>query len=322
MEETKRRKLARKCEKLVELMMVSGVPTASGYEERIQFSEMEVVERGAQESGLLVNMPEGNSINGWDVNVAAVRTTSVKRTMRYHQHAVSDTFSRSFRFVGDVCSRQHEQEFLIRVRQDGKDEFHVGRRYGEFVKLHKRLRTEMPGKHLPPLPRKNKTSTSSWFGSNADDDASSVSSLSTQGNSMPEELPSSRTLAPSTGTVRRSISRSSMRSTKSPRASTTDVSRETVLYREEQRVSLRAFLRTVLQNKRISESKAMEEFLTARPIKLNEEEELDVQKRKAMDAVRIEEQKRFYEIARQRAAELDVYMEQFRRDIVESSKST
>jgi hypothetical protein len=63
----------------------------------------------------------------------------------------------------------------------------------------------------------------------------------------------------------------------------------------------------------------MEEFLTARPIKLNEEEELDVQKRKAMDAVRIEEQKRFYEIARQRAAELDVYMEQFRRDIVESS---
>lgn len=89
LEETKRRKLARKCEKLVELMMVSGVPTASGYEERIQFSEMEVVERGAQDSGLLVNIPEGNSINGWDVNVAAVRTTSIKRTVRYHSHAVS-----------------------------------------------------------------------------------------------------------------------------------------------------------------------------------------------------------------------------------------
>lgn len=70
-------------------MMVSGVPTASGYEERIQFSEIEVVERGAQDSGLLVNIPEGNSINGWDVNVAAVRTTSVKRTVRYHSHAVS-----------------------------------------------------------------------------------------------------------------------------------------------------------------------------------------------------------------------------------------
>ncbi|KAJ5769400.1 hypothetical protein N7520_003959 [Penicillium odoratum] len=300
LEETKRRKLARKCEKLVELMMVSGVPTASGYEERIQFSEMEVVERGANEKGLLVNMPEGNAINTWDVNVAAVRVTSVKRTVRYHPHA----------------------EFLIRVRRDDKEEYHIGRRYGEFVNLHRRLRTEFPGKHLPPLPRKNKTSTtSSWFGS-ADDDASSVSSLSSDRDASFEDLSgqSGRTLAPG-GTLNRSASRASFRSTKSPRASG-DVSRDTVLYREEQRVSLRAFLRTLLQNKRIAESKSLAEFLTARPIKLNEEELIDVQKRKKMDAIRIEEQKKFYEIARQRAAELDVYMEQFRRDIVESNGLT
>ena len=88
MEETKRRKLAIKARKLVELMMVSGIPTASGYEERIRFSEMEIVDRGANEQGLLVNLPEGNFINGWDVNVAGVRTTSVKRNIRYHQHAV------------------------------------------------------------------------------------------------------------------------------------------------------------------------------------------------------------------------------------------
>ena len=69
--------------------MVSGIPTASGYEERIRFSELEVVDRGANEQGLLVNAPEGNPINGWDVNIAGVRTTSVKRTVRYHQHAVS-----------------------------------------------------------------------------------------------------------------------------------------------------------------------------------------------------------------------------------------
>ncbi|OAX77391.1 hypothetical protein ACJ72_08313 [Emergomyces africanus] len=87
-EETKRRKLALKCEKLVELMMVSGIPTASGYEERIRFSEMEVVDRSANEQGLLVNIPEGHAIHGWDVNVAGARTTLVKRTVRYHQHAV------------------------------------------------------------------------------------------------------------------------------------------------------------------------------------------------------------------------------------------
>lgn len=91
LEETKRRKLALKAQKLVELMMVSGIPTASGYEERIRFSELEVVERGANEQGLLVNMPEGHSINGWDVNVAGVRTTSIKRTVRYHQHAVCNS---------------------------------------------------------------------------------------------------------------------------------------------------------------------------------------------------------------------------------------
>jgi hypothetical protein len=69
--------------------MVSGIPTASGYEERIRFSEMEIVERGANENGLTINAPSGHSINGWDVNVAGVRTTSVKKHLRYHTHAVS-----------------------------------------------------------------------------------------------------------------------------------------------------------------------------------------------------------------------------------------
>jgi hypothetical protein len=89
LEETKRRKLALKCQKLVELMMVSGVPTASGYEERIRFSELEVVDAGAIDHGVLHSIPEGNYINGWDVNIAGVRTTSVKRNIRYHKHAVS-----------------------------------------------------------------------------------------------------------------------------------------------------------------------------------------------------------------------------------------
>lgn len=63
----------------------------------------------------------------------------------------------------------------------------------------------------------------------------------------------------------------------------------------------------------------MAEFLTAKPFKPNEEEMIDIERRKEMDEKRIEEQKKFYEIARQRAQELDVYMEKFRRDIVESS---
>ena len=296
LEETKRKKLALKCEKLVELMMVSGIPTASGYEERIRFSELEVIDRGANEQGLLVNTPEGNVINGWDVNVAGVRITSVKRTVRYHQHA----------------------EFLLRVQQPGKPAIYIGRRYGEFAKLHKKVRTELPGRILHPLPRKNKSSSSHLFGG-GDDDASSISSVSTQGAGRAED-----SLSPFSAVGRshkRNSSRSSVQSLTRPSSESLRGDSVT-LYREAQRVSLRAFLRTFLQNPQIAETRAMVDFLTLQPIELNEEELLDIDRRKEMDAKRIEEQKQFYEIARKRAQELDVYMEKFRRDVVERNGLT
>lgn len=302
LEETKRRKLAKKAHKLVELMMVSGIPTASGYEERVRFEEMEVVERGANEQGLIANLPEGNYINGWDVNVAGVRITSVKRTVRYHQHA----------------------EFLLRVKRPDKPEYYIGKRFGEFAAMHKRLKTEMPGKILPPLPRKNKSSTLASI--SYDDDASSVSSVSTIDTVASDRNGSSRNLLShrrlKSGASRLSVSGSprgssphgSLNSSRAPSPMPS-----VRLHRENQRVSLRAFLRTLLQNPQIAESKTMNDFLTAKPLKLNEEEMDDVENRKEMDARRLDEQQKFYEIARKRAAELDVYMEKFRRSIVESN---
>ena len=210
------------------------------------------------------------------------------------------------------------KEFILRVRRAGTPDHFVGRRYGEFAKLHKRLRTELPGKVLQPLPRKNRSSTSSTFlGLGGDDDASSVSSVSTQNTGIAPDDSGSLRSAMGLG-HRRAASIQPDRS--SPRPSNEYRREHVTLYREDQRVSLRAFLRTCLQNPQIAGSHAMEEFLTSNPVKLNEEELEDLDRRKAMDAKRIEEQKRFYEIARQRAKELDVYMERFRRDIVESSK--
>lgn len=89
LEETKRRKLAIKCRKMVELMMVSGIRTASGFEERIRFAELEIVDANAIDTGVLNTLPEGNYVNGWDVNVAGVRLTTVKKRLRSHKHAVS-----------------------------------------------------------------------------------------------------------------------------------------------------------------------------------------------------------------------------------------
>ena len=146
------------------------------------------------------------------------------------------------------------------------------------------------------------------------DDASSVSSVSTQNTqyTAPDDSSSFRNLI-GMGHGRNP----SVQST--PRMSGEIPREKIVLYRENQRVSLRAFLRTFLQNEQIAESKAMYEFLTRDPVQLNQEELEDLQRRKDMDEKRIEEQKRFYEIARERARELDIYMERFRRDIVERS---
>ncbi|KAI0430241.1 hypothetical protein F5Y09DRAFT_341899 [Xylaria sp. FL1042] len=308
LEETKRKKLAVKCRKLVELMMVSGVPTASGFEERIRFAEMEIVDRNAIDTGMLNTMPEGNFVNGWDVNVAGVRTTSVKRNIRYHKHA----------------------EFLLRVKRKGEIEHFVGRRYGDFARLHKNLRNELPGKVLPPLPKKNKSTTTatglfSRTTDGADDsDVSSISSASTvlataQGNSLTESM---KTLTTRDHRQNKSASpRASTEGRLSP-AISVPKAENTILWREDQRISLRAFLRYLLQTQQIAQTKAIQEFLTQIPITPTDEDVDDIHRRKAVDAKRMEEQKEFFEIARKRAAELDVYMEKFRQDIVERNGLT
>lgn len=157
---------------------------------------------------------------------------------------------------------------------------------------------------LAPLPRKNKKHTSALL---------SVSTQNT-GSTIPDETSSLRGLI-GTGNAQNP----SLQSSRSPRISGEFQRVKVVLYREDQRVSLRAFLCTLLQNEQIAESKAMDEFLTGNPVKLNLEELDDVQRRKDMDEKRIEEQRRFYEVARERARELDIYMERFRRDVIESS---
>ena len=82
------------------------------------------------------------------------------------------------------------------------------------------------------------------------------------------------------------------------------------MWRENQRISLRAFLRNLLSNPQIAQTRAIQDFLTSTPIQPTDADVEDIARRKAMDEKRVEEQKRFYEVARKRAAELDVYMEQ------------
>jgi len=229
------------------------------------------------------------------------------------------------------------------VKQAGSPEIYVGRRFDEFKQMHRRLRMELPGKVLPPLPKKNKSdSILSMYG----DDSASESSMSQQSLAAAEPYDRPHTPNPAgglrsyiptfglgslSGTVTpthgRNLSTTSIDSRgRSPRPSvdSTNQNRKQpiVLFRENQRVSLRASLRGMLSNEQVARSSTMEEFLTRDPIVLNEEEMIDIERRKEMDERRIEEQKQFYLIARQRAAELDVHMEKFRRDVIENNGLT
>ncbi len=73
---------------------------------------------------------------------------------------------------------------MLRIKRKGELEYFIGRRYGDFSRLYKRLRTELPGKVLPPLPKKNKSNSTApgflgSFTGGGDSDASSHSSAST-----------------------------------------------------------------------------------------------------------------------------------------------
>jgi hypothetical protein len=200
--------------------------------------------------------------------------------------------------------------------------------------MHKRVRLELPGKVLPPLPRHSTSDQSLTY---RDDESDAESFISAQ-NFVVRDLESSHTsnspasssyslsgirnyLLPNRGLDPSHKRSSSTGSQRTPRASG-DLGRSFVLYRETSRVSLRAALRNLLQNDRVAQSSAIREFLTNDPVQLNEEEMADTERRKDLDEKRIREQQQFYEVARARAAELDVHMEKFRRDVVENSMFT
>jgi hypothetical protein len=208
--------------------------------------------------------------------------------------------------------------------------------------MHKRLRLELPGKVLPPLPRHS--SSDQVVHGNDESDADSLMSSPSIGPAADSNesvdktdsgggsysmaglrsylTPFSGSSSPKTGGGhKRNASTASVLSEKTPRASSDQQrKKEFILYREASRVSLRASLRTLLGNERISQSSAVRDFLTHDPITINEEELMDIERRKELDERRIRDQKQFYDVAKARAAELDVHMERFRREVVENSE--
>ena len=200
-----------------------------------------------------------------------------------------------------------------------------------------KLRHEFPGKVLPSLPRKETSSqtavvSTTLEGNDADDadDADLASS--------PETLSSSESRTPPSRTTEKTHSRAPSRTggllstagnyftRNSSSASVNSIpsippeSKQVLLWRENQRITFRGYLRTSLADPEVAKSKSMRKFLLSDPTTMTEADRTDEVRRREVDLARVEEQKNFFQIAQKRAHELDLYMEGFRRDIVENSK--
>ena len=119
---TKRKKLAKKFERLCLLLLSSGIRTASGKEESVtnpEWVDGDVDSRGplseASDAALAKAAPSiGTAVKGgYDVNVAGVRTVGVKRHIRERTHA----------------------EFIVCTKRAGREDVYVARRYGAFKRL-------------------------------------------------------------------------------------------------------------------------------------------------------------------------------------------
>ena len=198
-------------------------------------------------------------------------------------------------------------------------------------RLRKQLRDEFPGKDIPRVPSKNKAPTVlSGFRTavSAVLDTNEGESSETSGRSSPESF-SSATIesppvsspaspglpVPAVGSPLDDLSRHRSRS--SPTLHKQATSYDYQVPREKNRLTLRAFLRQIVNDKRLLRSNSLLQFLLSDPItKFTKEEEADIGRRLQMDQLRLAEQEQFVVESRKRARELDQWLKEFKHDLI------
>ncbi|KAK9496229.1 hypothetical protein V1508DRAFT_347229 [Lipomyces doorenjongii] len=365
-EETKRRRLAFRIQKLIEILMSSGIRTASGLEKGVHVDDIDLgttttglngdimnntttagVDTTDKDKFMIANAVDGYLINGVDINVVGVRVVHEKKHVRSQSHL----------------------EFLIRTRQENqKDDVYVSRRYSDFRNLHQELLHSFPEKSLPRVPMKNKNFTvvsDDHFSHSAPPSAalstigiddpdisprSSISHVASEISASSGGTAASTSPVPSPGpassvskTLSHKFSKRSLTRHKSASFSSSPASSTTLhanlenlsikkdpakvnetgtvkLPGELQRLSLRAFLRSLVAIASVAQSEIFRKFLTDRSFRLSDitpAEIADIRLRQDADAVRLEEQFEFFQIATQRARELDNYMAEFKKNLIQ-----
>ncbi|GLB33834.1 putative PX-associated protein [Lyophyllum shimeji] len=160
---------------------------------------------------------------------------------------------------GRIRSRAHE-EFIIRTRRSNFPDIFVSRRYGDFRTLASELQRVHPNEQIRPPPPKDRTAVIS-------------APMSPPPDSYWEADPSSQSDIPP-----------------SPPPGGLQASR---LAREKNRLTLRAYLHSLLATSTIASSPVLKSFLLSGPVTLTQEELEDAQRREEADRVREDGRKRF-----------------------------
>ncbi|PWN97790.1 hypothetical protein FA09DRAFT_329956 [Tilletiopsis washingtonensis] len=187
--------------------------------------------------------------------------------------------------AGRLARTRTHDEFLLRTRREGMPDVYVSRRYGDFARLADTLRVEFPGEDLGRPPAKDRRGTQ-WAGTQ------SMGQHEAQNGSPEQQLADLHigTSAPHPGAP---------------------------LAREKNRLTLRAYVRSLLAIPSVADSGALSDFLLGEPTRLTPDEEADITAREALDAVREDEAGRFAAEASRRVGELREHIAEFKAQLVQ-----
>ncbi|KAH8923015.1 hypothetical protein BT69DRAFT_1334221 [Atractiella rhizophila] len=306
-EATKRRRLFGKVEKHLGLIVSAAIKVNdnNGAEEVVRVTSTSHP-FGARHQASTGPVYETESLS---INVGALSSNASESEQSFSVNVVT---VRNIVTKGRVRNKHHE-EFIIRTKsKDG--EVYVSRRYGDFLKLSEELRSEYAEADIRPPPPKDRRSVEVRSQSTGPSPRRSEFPTSTSEAFedsqylMPGDISSS---PPSTSAFSSNASTHHHHDKHLPN-----------LARERNRLTLRAYLHSLLANDALASSETMRSFLLESPTTLTDSELRDVAVREEMDRIREEETRQFQEEVEIRVKELESSLRQFREDLVKSDGLT
>ncbi|KAG0659904.1 hypothetical protein C6P46_004844 [Rhodotorula mucilaginosa] len=290
--DTKRRRVAGKVEKHLGLVMSAAIKLVenNGREEVVRIED-----DGTSHAGAPATQQQQKAANEPNAGLVMLKKrgalTMVERADEAFSINVVSVRTQSTK-TRMRTTKKHE-EFIVRTRRKGEADIYVARRYGEFVRL---AETECVDEKVSNPPPKDRRSVDLRAGASPD-----LSPRPSMDSGAPPFASTSSSAASTTTTT-------------PPLAF--DPAHVPSLARERNRLTLRAYLRSILANPVLASSDAFQSFLLESPIEMNPKEQQDVLIREEMDRIREQEMRSFRAEVEERVEELEGYLRKFREELV------